>query len=65
LFLDSDVVLCKDWQRIAEKYIRDDVSAIQGHYIPVKSPEIEDYYHAITKLRKFQILRQYFYDCGK
>jgi len=52
LFLDSDVVLCKSWQRIAEKYIRDDVGAIQGYDVPVRSPEVEDYYYAITKLRR-------------
>ncbi|MCD6095135.1 MAG: glycosyltransferase family 2 protein [Thermoprotei archaeon] len=52
LFLDSDVVLCKNWQRIAEKYIRDDVGAVQGRDVPVRSPEIQDYFYAISRLKE-------------
>ncbi|RLG82702.1 MAG: hypothetical protein DRO39_09255 [Thermoprotei archaeon] len=52
LFLDSDVILCKDWQKKAERYIEDDVGAVQGYDIPIRSPEVEDYHYAIVKLRR-------------
>jgi len=52
LFLDSDVILCKDWQKKAEKYMRDDVGAVQGYDVPIMSREVQDFSYAVTKLRE-------------
>jgi len=35
MFADSDVILCKDWFKKAERYIKDDVGAVWGLNIDV------------------------------
>jgi glycosyltransferase involved in cell wall biosynthesis len=44
MFVDSDVVLCKDWFKKASRYIREDIGAIWGIDIPgdVKSKFMKD-----------------------
>ena len=52
MFVDSDVVLSKDWFRNASSYIDGGVGAIQGIDINIADSTVTDYAHAMNKLRK-------------
>lgn len=49
LFVDSDVVLNKDWMKHASKYLRPNVGAIEGKTFSTM-PEIKHFHNAINRL---------------
>lgn len=51
LFIDSDVILCKNWLEYAEKHIDSKTGAIQGIDYPLDSIELK-YYLEVEKIRR-------------
>jgi glycosyltransferase involved in cell wall biosynthesis len=51
LFVDSDVVLCKDWYQKAQKYIQPDVGAVWGTEVwsTIKNPKTLKLFLTVTR----------------
>ena len=50
-FIDSDVYLNDDWFQTVRRYIGEDVGAVEGFWLYSNDKRVEDYYHAMERLR--------------
>lgn len=42
-FVDSDIILAPDWQKIMQGYMKPDVGAVEGNNLPVYPPALKKY----------------------